>query len=87
MLKFWFQKRREIDSQNTGRFSFQQPMGKALSAINGNGGIAALGTIRAMQRATIVPGYTVRPADLAGVGNTLNQNLTVSPLSGNQSIL
>lgn len=79
MFKIWFEKRREIDSQNTGRMAFQRPMGLAYSWYKGNAGFIT-GTVNAINPATIVPGNSLVKRDPTVTGNP-SETLRLDPLT------
>lgn len=82
MVRFLFDKRPEINEQNTGRMAYQQSMGYAPVSNTGVGGQMVLRTIDAFQPANIAVGPTLKLVDPSVTGNNA-YGLTTQPLSEN----
>lgn len=79
MFKLWFQKRPDIDEQNTGHLAFQRPMGFTTVGYNGMNGITS-GSLSPIYPGTFMPYISLVKRDPTVTGNP-NTNLEVEPLT------
>lgn len=79
-IKFLFERRPDINEQNTGHFAFQRSAGLAYADYKGNGAQAVVGTMLVGQPSGIAVGPTHKLNDPTATGNN-SYGLEVRPLT------
>jgi len=81
---FNFNKRPQVDSQNTGRDVYMRPLSPFNVTVNGMGGFANFRSLSPVAPTSFNRPF-VTPADLTGIGNEFNTNPHVDPLNDKSS--
>jgi len=77
---FSFNKRPQVDSQNTGRDVYVSPFSPFNVSANGLGGMGNLRSLSPVSPTSFNRPF-VTPADLTGIGNEFNTNPMLDPLN------
>jgi len=77
---FTFNKRPQVDSQNTGRDVYQRPLSPFNVSANGLGGAGNFRSLSPISPTSFNRPF-VTPADLTGIGNDFNTNPHLDPLN------
>lgn len=79
-IKFLFERRPDLNEQNTGHFAFQRSAGLAPADYKGNGAQAVLGTLAVGQASGIAVGPTHKLNDPSATGNN-SYGMVLQPLT------